>query len=269
MCNFFSCVSDGHGSIRYFGAKERTELNNFNPKHYEFDSHSSICNYFEINEDKCNKYEYNPFTKKFVVDRLNNTDDSAHVEKQVRNLDFTDIFETGLFDIDLSKLESLDGIELPKKYQSINLYSLEKLENFVFPENCEFINLDSCKRIKNVRFPKNCTKLCLSSLESLDGIELPEKCKSINLSSLEKLENFVFPEECYNIDLESCTELKNVILPKECDYLDLSSLKSLENVTFPKKLYTLYLNSIESKDFEIPEKHGVICFKDKNVNSNF
>ena len=121
MCKFFSCVSDGHGSIRYFGAKERLEIEEQgNPKHYEFDSHTSICDYFDINEDKCNKYEYSPFTKKFVVDTLNNKNDSAHVEKQVRNLDFTDIFETDLFHIDLSELESLDGIVLPEKYKSID-----------------------------------------------------------------------------------------------------------------------------------------------------
>ena len=125
MCKFFSCVSDGHGSIRYFSAKERTEIEEQgNPKHYEFDSHSSICNYFGINEDKWNKYEFNPFTKDFVVDILNNTDDSAHVEKQVRDMDFTNIFETGLFHIDLSELESLDGIELPEKYKLIYLDSI-------------------------------------------------------------------------------------------------------------------------------------------------
>ena len=211
MCKFFSCVSDGHGSIRYFSAEERTEINEKgNPKHYSFDSHSSICRYFEINEDKCNKYEYCPFTKKFVVDILNNIDDSAHVEKQVRNLDFTDIFKTGLFRIDLSELESLDGIVLPKKYRSINLSSIKKLENFTFPKKCEYV------------------------------------------------------------DLERCTEIKNVVFLKIMkDYLDLRSLKSLDNVILPEKYSILYLNSIESKDFEIPEKHGEIHLKDKNVYSNY
>ena len=187
MCNFFSCISDGHGSIRYFGAKEITEIEEQgNPKNYEFDSHSSICNYFEINEDKWNKYEYNPFTKKFEVDTLNNKNDSAHVEKQVRNLDFTDIFETGLFGIDLRYLESLDGIE--------------------FPEKCTYINLCRCTELNNVKFPKEIT-----------------------------------------------------------GYFDLSSLKKLDNVILPEKCEYINLNSIESKDYEIPEKHGTIYFKDKKI----
>ena len=230
MCKFFSCVSDGHGSIRYFSAKERTEINNFNPKDYKFDSHSSICHYFLINEDKWNKYEYNPFTKKFVVDTLNNTDDSAHVEKQVRNLDFTDIFETGLFGIDLSELESLD--------------------NVVLPEKCTYINLCRCTELNNVKFPKE-----------IKGY--------LDLRSLKKSDNVVLPEKCTYINLCRCTELNNVKFPKEItEYLDLSSLKKLDNVVLPEKCTYINLNSIESKDFEMPEKHGVIYFKDKNVNSN-
>ena len=196
MCKFFSLVSDGHGSIRYFGAKERTEINEKgNPKHYEFDSHTSICDYYKINEDKCNKYEYNPFTKKFTVDQINNENDSAHVEKQVRNLDFTDIFETDLFHIDLSELESLDGIVLPEKYKSIDLSSLEKLENFVFYEECYDIDLESCTELNNVIFPKEITGyLDLRSLKSLEGIELPEKYNEIFLYSINSSE-YVLPEK--------------------------------------------------------------------------
>ena len=291
MCNFFSCVSDGHGSIRYFGSKERTEIEKLgNPEDYKFDSHSSICHYFGINEDKWNKYEYNPFTKIFVVDQLNNKDDSAHVEKQVRDMDFNPIFETGLFDIDLSSLESLDDITLPEKYKLIYLGSIKKLENFTFPEECNNIDLESCTELNNIKLPEKCHIINLYCCTELNNVVLPKKMTGfLDLSSLKSLENFVFPEECNNINLESCTELNNVKFPKECKYinlysctelnnvtfpkiitgyLDLSSLKSLDNVILPEKCNIIYLRSINSWEFELPKKHGSTHFKDKTVYSN-
>lgn len=225
MCKFFSVVSNGHGTIFYFDAKTRLELKNNNPEGYEHDSHSSICTYFNLTEDKCNKYEFNPFTKVFKIDQLNNEDDSAHVEKQVRNLDFNPIFETGLFDIDLSSLESLDGIEFPEKCKFINLFSLEKLENFTFPKECKKIVLRSCRELNNV----------------------------------------IFPEKCDFIDLNDCIELKNVTFPKKCDTLNLSSLLSLKDIELPEKSEYLYLNSINSSEVVLPKKHGYIKFKNKTL----
>ena len=43
MCKFFSLVSDGHGSIRYFGSKERLEIEEQgNPRKYSFNSHIKL-----------------------------------------------------------------------------------------------------------------------------------------------------------------------------------------------------------------------------------
>ncbi len=91
MCSFFSCVSDGHGKVYYLNAKQRKSLLKNNPKYYEPDSHTSIADFYGFQgaaEDKLNKYEYNPLTKKFVVDQINTIDDSKKVKAFCRKLDF-------------------------------------------------------------------------------------------------------------------------------------------------------------------------------------
>jgi len=58
------------------------------------DSHTSIADFFGYRgnqEDTLNKYEYDPLTGKFVIDRLNNMDDSFLVEQQVRALDWSTV----------------------------------------------------------------------------------------------------------------------------------------------------------------------------------
>ena len=58
------------------------------------DSHSHICAHFGIDEDKCNKYEYNPLTNKFSVDMQNaKKDDSDRAKKWVKQLDWKTIVE--------------------------------------------------------------------------------------------------------------------------------------------------------------------------------
>ena len=58
------------------------------------DSHSHICTHFKLNEDRCNKYEYNPLTKRFKIDQINSErDDSNAAEKWVKRLDFKTIVE--------------------------------------------------------------------------------------------------------------------------------------------------------------------------------
>jgi len=92
MCNFFSIVTDPEnqaGKRFYFDWEYRK-------KHLqdENDSHSTICSHFGLQEDVCNKYEYNPLTKKFVVDQINSpVNDSAQVEEWFNNLDYKKIVE--------------------------------------------------------------------------------------------------------------------------------------------------------------------------------
>ena len=93
MCNFFSFVTDpiNHPSEHYYFDWE------YRKAHMEedgADSHSHICARFKLDEDVCNKYEYNPLTRKFVIDQVNsNRDDSEAAEKWVNRLDFKTIVE--------------------------------------------------------------------------------------------------------------------------------------------------------------------------------
>jgi len=67
-----SFLTDGLGTIYYADIKDRAKMRviDLNP-----DSHSSLAEYFKLNEDKCNKYEV-LLNGDFKVDQLNTTDDS-------------------------------------------------------------------------------------------------------------------------------------------------------------------------------------------------
>ena len=58
------------------------------------DSHSRICAHFKLDEDVCNKYEFNPLTKAFTIYRINSKrDDSEAAEKWANRIDFKTIVE--------------------------------------------------------------------------------------------------------------------------------------------------------------------------------
>ena len=80
MCEFFSFVSDGSGNIKYFTAKDRQALLESNPKQYNPDSHASIAAFHGVNEDSCNKYEWN--TEGFKVDQINATEDDSELARK-------------------------------------------------------------------------------------------------------------------------------------------------------------------------------------------
>jgi len=54
MCNFFSFVVTKDEKIFYFNKEQRKTI----PEEESPDSHSYICSFFGLNEDKVNKYEY-------------------------------------------------------------------------------------------------------------------------------------------------------------------------------------------------------------------
>ena len=92
MCQFFSFVTEpeNHGGQRFYidWNYRREHLNDEN------DSHSTICKHFGIDEDKCNKYEFNPLTRAFMVDQLNSpVDDRIQAEGWVNQLDFRRVVE--------------------------------------------------------------------------------------------------------------------------------------------------------------------------------
>ena len=93
MCVFFSFVTDpvNHPAEYYYfdGEYRKTHMEEDGA-----DSHSHICSHFNLNEDVCNKYEYNPLTKMFTVDQINsNRDDSEAAEKWANRQDFKEIVE--------------------------------------------------------------------------------------------------------------------------------------------------------------------------------
>ena len=93
MCNFFSFVTDpvNHPAEYYYCDWEYRKAN---LEEDGADSHSHICAYYKLNEDKCNKYEYNPLTKRFEIDQINSErDDSKAAEKWAQRLDFKTIIE--------------------------------------------------------------------------------------------------------------------------------------------------------------------------------
>ena len=91
MCKFFSFISDGKGNFYYFNAEQRknflkNESNTFYP-----DSHSSIASFFNLDEDTCNKFEFQPLTKVFEIDQINTINDSQKAKRFVKGLDFQKI----------------------------------------------------------------------------------------------------------------------------------------------------------------------------------
>ena len=93
MCVFFSFVTDpvNHPAEYYYFDWE------YRKAHMEedgADSHSHICARFKLDEDRCNKYEFNPLTKAFTIDQINSErDDSEAAEKWANRLDFKTIVE--------------------------------------------------------------------------------------------------------------------------------------------------------------------------------
>jgi hypothetical protein len=88
MCNFFSFLTNGDGKFLFFNWELRQKID----RDLDPDSHTAIADYFGytgLAEDHLNKYEFNPNTGRFVVDQINNFDDSAAAEEWVRNLNFS------------------------------------------------------------------------------------------------------------------------------------------------------------------------------------
>ena len=111
MCNFFSFVTDpiNHPAEYYYfdWGYRKAHLDDDG-----VDSHSHICAHFKLNEDVCNKYEYNPLTGEFIVDQINSERDDREVaEKWANRLDFKTIVEP------LIVKPIVNPLELPKVEQ--------------------------------------------------------------------------------------------------------------------------------------------------------
>jgi hypothetical protein len=111
MCQFFSCISNGKGKIRYFNADIRRQIRD-GKLSYSEDSHDSLCSYFktEIPLDVANKYEYDPTTGEFTIDQINAKDDEGfplddtnQVEAFCRKLDFNEVVPNWSYIADVLK----------------------------------------------------------------------------------------------------------------------------------------------------------------------
>ena len=114
MCKFFSIVTEGDGVPKYFDVQTRASLQENNPNSYDFDSHTSIAHFHNLNDDLVNKYEYCPFTKVFIVDQRNlPQNDQKQIETWCRSFDFMELIEQGEYDLDLSGCTIPDGFVFP------------------------------------------------------------------------------------------------------------------------------------------------------------
>ncbi len=90
MCETFSFVTDpvNHGGKRfYFHWYSRKTLDGGH------DSHSRICHFYGLDEDMCNKYEYNIFDRSVKVDQINSEiDDRVQVKNWLETFDIRKIF---------------------------------------------------------------------------------------------------------------------------------------------------------------------------------
>ena len=92
MCQFLSLVSDGQGHIYYFDhAARKDKVTDKRGHAYRYDSHASIADYYGLDEDACNKWEYNPYADKLVLDMRNTQDDMGAVRRSIDALDLSDL----------------------------------------------------------------------------------------------------------------------------------------------------------------------------------
>jgi hypothetical protein len=236
MCNFLSLVSTPQtGGIHYFNLKIRKELAIKNIESDSFDSHTYICNYFNLNEDTTNKYEYNPFTKEFVIDQQNartNTDEVIDDQEKVKAFiivienkgELQELIESGLFKLDLLNLKFIpQGLVLPTGIQTLFLSSLQSAKDLVLPTGIQ--------------------TLYLSSLQSAKDLVLPTGIQTLYLSSLQSAKDLVLPTGIQNLDLSSLQSAKDLVLPTGIQTLYLRSLQSAKDLVLPTGIQTLYLRS--------------------------
>ena len=137
MCEFFSFVTEPehHGGRRfYFDWKYRK-----NHLSVPVDSHSMICSHYRLDEDRCNKYEFNPITKDFVAEIHSTIDDRIQAEEWVNKLNFKRIVEPLIVKpvikpLEFPKVEEVtpEQIELLQKWALVNNSVLVSISDFVW-----------------------------------------------------------------------------------------------------------------------------------------
>jgi Pentapeptide repeats (8 copies) len=85
MCQFFSCVSDGKGNVKFFKPEDIVKImGEGNPESYDWNSHTSLMSWLGIkakDEEKWTKWEYNPESKELKLDKGTLADDKNKIKK--------------------------------------------------------------------------------------------------------------------------------------------------------------------------------------------
>jgi len=85
MCQFFSCVSDGKGNVKFFKPEDIVKIMaEGNPNKYDFNSHTSLMSWLGIKakgEENWSKWEYNPESKELKLDEGTLADDKNKIQK--------------------------------------------------------------------------------------------------------------------------------------------------------------------------------------------
>ena len=121
MCKFFSLISDGTGKVYYFDAAVRKQIiagtlkDRSGNVYANTDSHSSIAYYYNLIDDHCNKWEYNPFTGLLERDQINTVDDFDAVNDFCKALDFKTVVPELIIHPIIHPFRDVNAHEVAKK----------------------------------------------------------------------------------------------------------------------------------------------------------
>ena len=84
MCKFMSVNSNGKGDVKFFKVEDIAKIMaEGNKENYNWNSHTSIAHYYGHDEDRWNKWEYDPYKKELVADSLVTENDKAVVKEAI------------------------------------------------------------------------------------------------------------------------------------------------------------------------------------------
>ena len=122
MCEFFSFITEPKnypGQKFYLDWEYRKDHLSEN----DADSHAHICSVHNIQEDICNKYEYNPILKILKLDNgFSEINDCVQVERWVQQLDFAKIVPSLIIKIPVNPFTLPKCIPTEDDIQNLKLW---------------------------------------------------------------------------------------------------------------------------------------------------
>ncbi len=132
MCQFFSFLSDADCNLFYFDWSQRKRILKNVLKHprglyaasIEADSHTSIAWFYELDEDKMNKWEYNPLTQSLKLDYGSERYNKQTISDKIHSLDFHTIIKPLIIKPIVDPLKKMNkpttkNLELLKQWASV------------------------------------------------------------------------------------------------------------------------------------------------------